>query len=137
MSNLAFPYPLPEYGAEAYWEACNHERLVMQRCEACHKFRFHPAPLCTHCSDEHFTWARLSGRGKVVTWTVITHPVHPAAFAKVPYVVAQIELDEQRGLTMISNLINVDLNAIRFDMPVSVKFESHPNGQKLPVFAPI
>ena len=132
--SLAFPYPIPEYGAEAYWAACNEERLVMQRCTACGKFRWHPSPLCTHCSDERFSWAPLSGRGKVTTWTVITHPVHPAAIARVPYVVAQIELDEQPGLHMISNLIDIDPDKVAFDAPVTVTFVTHPAGQKLPVF---
>ena len=36
----AFPYPIPEYGAEPYWAACNEERLLMQRCAACDKFRY-------------------------------------------------------------------------------------------------
>jgi len=108
----AFPYPIPEYGAEPYWQACNAERLEMQRCNTCNKFRWHPAPLCTHCGDDAFTWAPLSGRGKVTTWTVITHPVHPAAVARVPYVVVEVELEEQVGLRMLSNLIDVEPDTI-------------------------
>ena len=136
-TTLAFPYPIAEYGAEPYWAACNEERLVMQRCDACAKFRWHPAPLCIHCGDARFTWAPLSGRGKVSTWTVITHPVHPAAVAKVPYIVAQIELDEQAGLHMISNLIEIDPDHVEFDAAVKVIFVAHPNGQKLPMFRPV
>ncbi len=136
MSNSAdaFPYPIPEYGTEPFWQACNDEQLTMQRCDACGKFRWIPSPLCTHCAADGFTWTPLSGRGKIITWTVITHPVHPAAVAKVPYVVAIIELDEQPGLRMVSNLVGVDTDAITFDAPVSVDFDEHPSGQKLPVF---
>lgn len=130
----AFPYPIPEYGAEPYWAACNDEKLVMQQCDACTKFRWTPAPLCTHCAHDGFKWAELSGRGKVITWTVITHPIHPAAVAKVPYVVAIIEPVEQTGLRMVSNLVGADTNAIEVDAAVSVEFEEHPSGQKLPVF---
>lgn len=135
-SEAAFPYPIPEYGAEPYWEACNDERLVMQRCDACAKFRWHPAPLCTYCGAAEYTWAQLSGRGAVKTWTVITHPIHPAAVARVPYVVVEVVLDEQADLTMISNLVECDHAAIDFDMPLEVCFETHPAGQKLPVFRP-
>jgi uncharacterized OB-fold protein len=134
--SAAFPYPIPEYGAEAYWAACNDGRLVMQRCTACSKFRWHPAPLCTHCGDDAFTWAPLSGRGKISTWTVITHPVHPAAVARVPYVVVEVELEEQAGLRILSNLVGCDIEAIDFDQEVEVTFETHPTGQKLPVFRP-
>jgi uncharacterized OB-fold protein len=129
-----FPYPIPEYGAEPFWRACNEGRLVMQRCTACHRFRWHPAPLCTHCRAEGFAWEPLSGRGRISTWTVITHAVHPAAVSRVPYVVAEIELEEQTGLRMISNLVDIDADAIAFDAPVEVVFSAHPNGQKLPLF---
>lgn len=132
----AFPYPIPEYGAEAYWAACNDERLVMQQCTACKKYRWHPSPLCTFCADDAFTWTQLSGRASVKTWTVVTHPVHPAAVTKVPYVVVEVEIEEQAGLTMLSNLIDTDESAIDFDLPLEVVFKTHPSGQKLPMFKP-
>lgn len=130
----AFPYPIPEYGTEPYWIACNEERLVMQRCTACGKYRWHPAPICTFCQAEAHEWVQMSGCGRVYTWTVITHPVHPAAVAKVPYVVVEVELAEQPGLRMLSNLVDCDPSAITFDAPVTVGFERHPAGQKLPIF---
>lgn len=132
----AFPYPIPEYGAEPYWEAANEGRLVMQRCRDCNKYRFQPAPYCTFCSSDACEWAPLSGRGRITTWTVVTHPVHPAAIARVPYVVVEVELAEQSGLRMISNLIDCEIDAITFDAPVKVVFERHPAGQALPVFRP-
>ncbi len=130
----AFPYPVPEYGAEPYWEAANQQKLVMQKCSACGKFRWTPAPLCLQCGDDGYAWAEMSGRGRIVTWTVITHPIHPAAVDKVPYVVVVIELDEQPGLRMVSNLVDVNPDDITFDAPVQVAFDDHPSGQKLPVF---
>lgn len=130
----AFPYPIPDYGTEPYWDACNEERLVMQRCSACGKFRWHPAPLCTHCAADDYTWEPLSGRGRITTWTVITHPIHPAAVSRVPYVVVEVELDEQPSLRMLSNLVDADPDQIAFDAPVTVGFVEHPSGQKLPIF---
>lgn len=129
-----FPYPVAEYGAEPYWEACNERRLSMQRCSDCHRLRWHPSPRCGECGGEEYSWDILSGRGTINTWTVITHPVHPAAVEKVPYVVAVIELEDQAGLTIVSNLIDCDVDAIAFGQRVEVDFIAHPNGQKLPVF---
>ncbi len=134
MSELSFPYPIAEYGTEPYWAACNEERLLMQRCKSCDKFRWHPAPLCVFCAHDAYAWMPLSGRGRVHTWTVITHPVHPAAVALVPYVVVEVELAEQTNLRMISNLIDCDPAAITFGATVALAFTQHPNGQKLPVF---
>jgi uncharacterized OB-fold protein len=132
--SLEFPYPIPEYGTEPYWEACNNEQLIMQRCTKCSKFRWHPAPLCTHCGADDFSWEAISGRGKITTWTVVTHPVHPAAFERVPYVVVEVELDEQPGLRMLSNLVDAEDEDIVIDAGVAVEFTTHSNGQKLPVF---
>ncbi len=132
--SLAFPYPVPEYGTEPYWAACNEQRLVMQRCRACGHFRWQPAPICTRCQAPDHDWAPLSGRGRIYSWTVITHPVHPAAIAKVPYVVVEVELDDQPGLRMIANLLDAAPYAIAFDAPVRVCFEQHPAGQYLPMF---
>lgn len=130
----AFPYPIPEYGTEPFWAGCNEERLLMQRCSACGRLRWHPAPICVDCQAEACAWVPVSGRGRIYTWTVVTHPVHPAAVAKVPYVVVEVELEEQAGLRMLSNLVDADAAAITFDAPVTVAFERHPSGQKLPVF---
>ncbi len=130
----AFPYPIPEYGTEPYWAACNEERLVMQRCASCGQFRWQPAPICIHCQADGFTWSPLSGRGRIYTWTVVTHPIHPAAVAKVPYVVVEVELEEQAGLRMLSNLVDANLADIVFDAPVIVGFDRHPAGQLLPIF---
>ncbi|MGE0861764.1 MAG: Zn-ribbon domain-containing OB-fold protein [Gammaproteobacteria bacterium] len=134
MSALAFPYPEPEYGTEPYYAALNEERLVMQRCSTCARLRWHPAPLCLDCGASEHEWTQLSGRGRVYTWTVVTHPVHPAAVERVPYVVVEVELVEQAGLRMVSNLVDCDPDSISFDAPVTVGFVAHPSGQRLPVF---
>jgi hypothetical protein len=60
--------------------------------------------------------------------------VHPAAFAKVPYIVVEVELAEQRNLRMISNLVDTPASAVKIDAAVTVDFRAHPNGQLLPVF---
>ncbi|MGE3771832.1 MAG: Zn-ribbon domain-containing OB-fold protein [Gammaproteobacteria bacterium] len=134
MATNEFPYPVPEYGAEAYWAACNERRLVMQRCRACGRYRWQPAPICPDCQAAAHEWSTLSGRGRIYSWTVIAHPVHPAAVARVPYVVVEVELDEQPGLRLIANLVDGAAADIAIDAPVEVCFEQHRNGQWLPMF---
>jgi hypothetical protein len=131
-----FPYPIPEVDAEPFWEACNREELRMQRCTDCGHWRWTPGPLCGYCLSRNCTWERLSGRGRVRTWTVVTHPVHPAAVERVPYVVVEVALEEQDDLFFISNLIDITPEDIVMDMPVEVTFVQHPHGCKLPQFRP-
>ncbi len=132
-----FPRPIPEYDAEEFWAGCNRGELLMQRCQQCHKFRWLPRPMCPYCQSLETEWVKLSGRGKVHTWTIITHPVHPAAVEKVPYNVVQVRLDEQPDLLMVSNLVGIKNEDIQFDLPVEVVFEELEPGVKLPKFKPV
>jgi uncharacterized OB-fold protein len=131
-----FPYPIPECDAEPFWEACNHGELRMQRCSDCQRWRWTPSPVCS-CSSPHYTWERLSGRGLVHTWTVVTHPVHPAAVERVPYIVVDVALAEQEDLHLISNLIDIAPEQVVMHLPVEVTFVQHPHGYKLPQFRPV
>ena len=130
----AFPYPIPEFGTEPYWAAANRRELRVQRCLDCGRLRWAPAPLCLDCQSQKHEWALLSGHGVVYSFTEITHPVHPAAVAKVPYIVVEVELAEQPNLRMLSNLLGTPAAAVAIGAPVVVDFVAHPNGQHLPVF---
>jgi uncharacterized OB-fold protein len=131
-----FPYPIPEFDAEPFWQACQRQELRMQRCTECGRWRWTPTPWCDACQSSQYVWERLSGRGTVHTWTVVTHPVHPAAVPRVPYVVVEVRLVEQEDLYLISNLVDVAPEDISMDMPVEVTFVDHPHGGKLPQFRP-
>ena len=131
-----FPYPIPEFAAKYYWEACNRREFQMQRCTACARYRWMPGELCPYCDSADLVWTPLSGRGTVSTWTVVTHPVHPAAVAQVPYIVVEVEIEEQPGLRVISTLVEIDPEEITIGVPVEVEFREHSSGQKLPVFKP-
>ena len=76
----------------------------------------------------------MSGRGKVYSWTIITHPVHPAAVSRVPYNVVQVQLDEDPELILVTNLVGIRNGDIRIDLPVQAVFEQHEPGVKLAKF---
>ncbi|HEY2105209.1 MAG TPA: OB-fold domain-containing protein [Candidatus Binataceae bacterium] len=131
-----FPSPIPDFDAEEFWAGCNRGELMMQRCAACTKFRWLPRPMCPFCNSLDREWVKVSGRGKVYTYTVITHPVHPAAVSRVPYNVAQVRLEEDPDLILVTNLVGLKNEEIRIDMPVQVVFDEHEPGVKLPKFKP-
>jgi uncharacterized OB-fold protein len=131
-----FPSPIPDFDAEEFWAGCNRGELMMQRCAACRKFRWLPRPMCPFCNSLDREWVKVSGRGKVYSYTLITHPVHPAAVSRVPYNVAQVQLEEDPDLIVVTNLVGLRNEDIRIDMPVQVVFEEHEPGVKLPKFKP-
>lgn len=131
-----FPRPVPSVDDAAFWDGCNHDELRMQRCTACGKYRWLPRPMCPHCNALEHEWVGVSGKGTVFSWTIVVHPVHPAADEKVPYNVAQVRLDEDPDLILVTNLVDIDNDAIRIDMPVEVVFVEHAPGVKIPKFRP-
>jgi uncharacterized OB-fold protein len=82
-------------------------------------------------------WVKMSGKGKVFSWTIITHPNHPAAVNKVPYNVAQVQLAEDPEIIMVTNLVGIKNEDIRIDLPVEVVFEEIEPGVKLAKFKPV
>jgi uncharacterized OB-fold protein len=77
-------------------------------------------------------WKALSGRGKVWSW-IWMHQRYGWAFdEELPYLLVQVNLDE--GPTLVSTLVGVDKDQLRFDMPVKVTWQQRNEHQAVPVF---
>jgi uncharacterized OB-fold protein len=75
--------------------------------------------------------------GTVNTFTVNRHPFNPAV--PLPYVVALVELVEQEGLRIVTNIVDCEPDSVVVGMPVEVQFEGQATEQDtvfVPVFAP-
>ena len=126
--------PLPEINDEnrPHWEAAKNRELVLQKCLDCGQFRYPPAPICPHCLSLNSEWAKVSGRGRVYTWTIFHQVYHPAFKDDVPYNVAVIKLEE--GPQLLSNVVDCHNEDIYMDMPVEVVFEAVTEEVTLPKF---
>src|SRR5690242_5109330 len=113
-----FPRPIPDFDAEEFWAGCNRGELMMQRCAACKRFRWLPRAMCPLCNSLEREWIKVSGRAKVYSYTIVTHPVHPAAATRVPYNVAQVQLQEDPELILVTNLVGLSNEDIRIGMPL-------------------
>ena len=138
--------PLPELERvpnyeRGFWEGTQAGELRIQRCSNCGLFRHLPTPMCPGCSSLAYEWAAVSGRGFVYSYVIVRHPVHPAIREKeqTPYNVCVIELDEQAGLRICSNVLNIAPEDISIDMPVRVTFVPSVDDPEivLPVFVPV
>lgn len=128
------PVPVVSAWAKPFWEGTERGELVLQHCGDCSKYVFYPRVICPHCSSENLTWEPVSGNGKIYSFTVVYNNSPSAFKADVPYVVAVIELDE--GVRMLSNIIECDVEDVKFDMPVTVVFERLNEEFVLPKFRP-
>jgi uncharacterized OB-fold protein len=131
--------PVPEITPRMrpFWKAAAEGRLVIQRCDNCGKKHFPAIEICNGCLREALRWIDVSGRGTVFSFVVMHQVYHPAFAARVPYVVADIELDE--GPHIISNVIGCDLEDVEIGIPVFVEFEppvGTATGPTMPMFRP-
>ena len=130
---------LPDYEL-GFWEGSRNGELRIQQCSECGLFRHLPMPMCPQCSSLGYNWAKVSGRGVVYSFVIARHPVHPAIHEKeqVPYNICMIELEEQEGLRICSNVLHVAPEDITIDMPVEVAFYPAADDANvvLPVFVP-
>jgi acetyl-CoA acetyltransferase len=76
----------------------------------------------------------LSGRGTVVSYTVNHQPWVPQM--AVPFIIAVVELREQKNLRLTTNLINCSPETARIGLPVRVAFRTVSDEVALPVFEP-
>lgn len=106
-----------------FWQGGAQGRLQIHHCERCAQFFHPPAPICPRCTSSTVAPKPVSGKGKVISFTINYQPWRPEL--KEPYVVAIVELVEQAGLRFVTNIVGMPPEDVRIDMPVHVCFEQH------------
>ncbi|KKC07005.1 hypothetical protein AWC17_29515 [Mycobacterium nebraskense] len=118
------PVPAPDDVTRFFWEAAAGHRLVLQRCQACREMQYPPEICCVHCQAEDFDAVETTGRGVIYSYSVVDRPLHAGFIDALPYVVVLVELDDQPGLRILSNLVDVPAGTELFcGLPVEVVFE--------------
>lgn len=131
------PLPVPDEDSLVFWEACRRQRLVIQQCVACQRYRFPPSPLCPACLSPRSAWREDPGAGDIETFCVYHSALAgPAWQPELPYVVAVIRL-WHTGVQMLSQLQCDDPRAISIGLAVQVFFEPASQQVVLPKFVPV
>ncbi len=131
------PIPLPNELTTPFWDGAANGQLVIQSCNACGHLQHAPEPVCSACLSFDLGSAAVSGKGTVYTYCIATQAFHPWFADRLPFVIAVVELDEQPGLKMITNIVDVDPESVRVGDRVEVTFTPLAEGFMLPVFHPI
>ncbi len=76
-----------------YWAAARRGDVLLQRCR-CGNVWHPPAPVCPRCRGTDWVWRPATGSAALVSWTRVTHAVHPEVAAAVPYLVGLVRLEE-------------------------------------------
>lgn len=129
------PRPGVNHANAAYWRAAAEHRLELPRCDECGRFQYPPDVACVHCQSTSMTFTPVGGTGTVYSHATVERLFHVGWTDRVPYVVAIVELDDQPGLRMLTNLVDVEPADVHVGMPVQVAFEDRGD-VSLPQFRP-
>lgn len=126
---MARTIPAPQVTPETkpYWDAAAAGKLLVKWCQACNQPHHYPRSICPHCGSDRTEWREASGRGAIYTYSIMRRVPEP-------YVIAYVTLEE--GVTMMTNIVGADFDAIRIGMPVRVVFTPSDGGPPVPMFTP-
>jgi uncharacterized protein len=118
--------------ADFFWLSGADGNLRVLRCPDCGFYIHPPSRPCPRCLATEVAPAVVSGRGTVLACTV---NVQQWIAGQSPYSVAIIELAEQPGLRLTSNVVACSPDDVRIGQTVAVRFV-HRNDIYYPVFVP-
>jgi uncharacterized OB-fold protein len=132
---MATPYkdrpiadPALNIGDEHYYEAAGQGKLLVKKCGDCGEIHHYPRGICPFCLSDKLSWQEAKGTGTIYTYSV-TRRAGP-----IPYVIAYVTLDE--GISMMTNIVDCDLDDVRIGQKVKVTFKKSAGGVSVPMFTP-
>ena len=127
MAERTIPAPPMNPEVQPFFDAAKQGKLLVKRCAACNEFHHYPRAICPFCGSDRTEWKEASGRGVIYSWSVLRR-------ANPPYALAYVTLAE--GPTMMTNIVDCDLDKIRIGQNVKVVFKPTDGGPPVPTFTP-
>src|ERR1700756_275513 len=122
---LQAPQPNPE--TQAFWKAAEEGKLMIGKCSACGEVYYYPRVTPPSCFSNKTELQQASGNGTVYTYSVMRR-------APIPYAIAYVTLQE--GVSMMTNIVDCDLDQIRIGQAVRLVFKPSDGGPPVPMFTP-
>ena len=114
---------------EQFYKFLQQGKLLAGKCLKCGKIHLPPRPLCDNCYSKEFEWVTVSGKGKLITYTVIN--IAPQQFQDLtPYAVGIIQLEN--GLKIPGMVQGIPQDQLKIGMPLLLDFGSCSTPQKWP-----
>ncbi|MFT4025433.1 MAG: OB-fold domain-containing protein [Novosphingobium sp.] len=127
------PRPRPKLDDDnrAFWTGGAEGKLNMLKCKDCGQFTHPPRRICRHCQSENMVAEAVAGTGEIDTFTINYQAWMPGL--EVPFVIARVRLDGVPGVVLTTNIVNCDVDDVKFDDKVKVTFDEQ-DGIWFPVF---
>ena len=134
--------PLASEQTRPYWDGAKDGKLTIQRCQSCGYYNHPPNYMCVNCKDRdaELKWEAVSGNGTLYTHYICYDTSISGFEEKVPYAVILVELDEQPGLILMSNILNHQYDVfgkgLEMGLPLEVIFDKADDDTYVPQFQP-
>jgi len=115
-------------GDQEYFDAAAAGKLMLKKCGDCGEHHHFPRALCPFCFSDKVQWVQAKGTGEIYSYSVSRRA------GPIVYCIAYVTLDE--GVTMLTNIVDCDLDTVKVGQKVKVTFKTTEGGVSMPVFAP-
>ncbi len=117
-----------------FWTSGVDNQLRILRCSDCHFWLHPPGIICPQCLSKNLAPEAVSGLGTIEALTINHQPWTPGQ--QVPYTIAIVGLDEQKGLQLTTNIVGCPPESAFIGQRVRVVFEALEDVY-LPLFTPV
>jgi uncharacterized OB-fold protein len=114
---------------EQFYKFLMQGKLMAGKCLKCAKTHLPPRPLCDNCYSTEFQWLEVSGKGKLLTYTVI-HVATQQFQNLTPYAIGIIELEN--GLKIPGMIQDLTQEQLKIGMQLNVDFSTCSTPQQWP-----
>jgi uncharacterized OB-fold protein len=121
---VKIPSPPVNPENKPFFDAAREGKLLLGKCSACQELHYYPRAICPFCSGKTELVA-AKGTGKIYSYSVMRRVAEP-------YAIAYVTLDE--GVTMLTNMVDCDLERLRIGDPVRLVFKAAEGGEMIPMF---
>ena len=116
-----------------FWTSGEDGQLRFLRCQACGFYLHPPLPRCPRCGSRDVAPEPVSGRGTV--WSFTVNFFNGKAATEI-YTIGLVELAEQEGLRLTTNIVGMAAEDVRVGIAVQVVFEQRDEVW-FPLFEPV
>ena len=106
-----YPQPREDQDNAPFLAGWREGKLLLQQSRSGGPAFFYPRPLCPYTGSADLVWREASGRGCIVSFSIIYRPNHPSFNDEVPIILAEIALEE--GATLLGRIICSDIAAVK------------------------
>jgi uncharacterized protein len=128
------PIPVPDLESEPYWAGLRDRKILILHCQQCGHWIHYPLAACPRCHSFDLRPEPIAGTGTVYSFTVSHREFAQGVMP--PYAVVLIDIDEEPGVRMLSNLVNCYEDQIEIGMRVRALFKDVDDQATLVFFEP-